>query len=326
MLRSVVVAIVFFFILQVYAIEKADETQSAVPAKETHHSVFFKPKLSVSFTDNRHVPGVTDGIYFNTDLEIVLNYKYKMEMHEFLVDFLLKEGISYTPVFDDFIVSSDLAKLDLQYNLMFHKKWGWYLKAGMETHLFNGYDYQTEKTEYIVDGERKPAAKKYQMTSSGLPLFLYEGTGLLHRPVDEENSKLEFNLGLVARQVWVGDSLRLNDDKATPERDLVSLTDIYEVGGELGMTYKGTIEDKKLAYDIMAKLIMPFYSKERENMGLSWGDVLQFNGHVKIDFIINKYASFNYTFTVKRDFAIIEEWQLTNGLYLTLFYELDKKY
>ncbi|HNW83341.1 MAG TPA: hypothetical protein PKG52_10670 [bacterium] len=326
MCRFVIGAILFLFILQIYGQENADVSQSVIPAKETHHSVYFKPKLSVSFTDSRHVPGVTDGIYFNTDLDVVLNYKYKMEMHEFLVDFLLKEGISYTPVFDGFIISSDLTKLDLQYNLMFHKKWGWYLKAGLETHLFNGYDYQTEKTEYIVDSVRKPAAKKYQTTSSGLPLFLYEGTGLLHRPIDEENTKLEFNLGLVARQVWVGDSLKLDDDAATPEREMTSLTDIYEVGGEFGATYKGTIEDKKLGYDIMAKFIMPFYSKERENLGLSWKDVLQFDGHVKIDFIINKYVSFNYTFTVKRDFAIIKEWQLTNGLYLTLFYELDKKY
>lgn len=295
-------------------------------SKSKNHSVYFKPKLSVSFTDNRHVPGVTDGIYFNTELDVTLNYKYKIDIHEFLLDFILKEGISYTPVFDGFVVSSDLAKLDIQYNLMFHKKVGWYIKAGMETHFLNGYDYQTEKKDYVVDGERKSPAKKYQMTSSGLPLFLHEGTGLLYRPVDTETSKLEFNAGLAARQVWVGDSLKADDNADTPERELTSLTDIYEAGAEVGAQYKGTIEDKKLAYDVMAKAIMPFYSKERENLDLSWGDVFQFTGHVKIDFLISKYASFNYVFTVKRDFAIVKEWQITNGLYLTLFYELDKKY
>lgn len=317
MFRFIIVSVLFLLFSQITAQEVL---------KDRHHSVYFKPKLSVSFTDNRHVPGVTDGIYFSADLDVALNYKYKMNMNEFLVDFLLKEGLSYTPVFDSFIISSDLAKLSLQYNLMFNKQLGWYLKAGMETHFFNGYDYQTEKIEYVVDGVKKPAAKKYQMTSSGLPLFLYEGTGLLYRPIDEENSKLEFNAGLAARQVWVGDSYKVDDLDTTPERDLTSLTDIYEVGGEVGGTYKGTIEDKKIGYDLMAKLVMPFYSKERKHLGLSWTDVLQFDGHVKFDFLIAKYASFNYTFTVKRDFSIIKEWQITNGLYLTLFYELDKKY
>ena len=325
-MKKLLVLIPFLFMFLAVSAQDVQASAPAESSKEKNHSIYFKPKLSVSFTDNRHVPGVTDGIYFNTDLDVTLNYKYKISINEFLLDFILKEGISYTPVFDGFVISSDLAKLDLQYNLMFHKKAGWYVKAGLETHFFNGYDYQNEKKEYIVDGERKSAAKKYQMTSSGLPLFLYEGTGLLYRPVDTDTSKLEFNAGLAARQVWVGDSLKVDDNADTPERELTALTDIYEAGGEVGALYKGTIEDKKLAYDIMAKVIMPFYSKERENLGLSWSDVLQFTGHVKIDFLISKYASFNYVFTVKRDFAIVKEWQITNGLYLTLFYELDKKY
>jgi len=58
---------------------------------------------------------------------------------------------------------------------------------------------------------------------------------------------------------------------------------------------------------------------------MSWGDIFQFEGHIKLEFNINKYASFNYEFTIKRDFAIVKEWQMTNGLYLSLFYEIDKK-
>jgi hypothetical protein len=70
---------------------------------------------------------------------------------------------------------------------------------------------------------------------------------------------------------------------------------------------------------------MPFYHKQREELGLSWADVLQFEGSAKVDFNINKYVAFNYEFTVKRDFAVIDDWQITNGLYLSLFYELDEK-
>lgn len=301
----------------------------AAPAEKNegpkYHSIFFKPKLSISFVDNRNIPGTTDGIYFKTDLDIVFNYKYARDIHEFLLDLGIKEAISYTPLFDGFIISSDSVKLEIRYNLMFNKWSGYYLKAGLETHLFPGYDHSTDKVEYSADGVRKGEKKKYQLATSGLPLYLYEGTGVFLRPIDIEESKLEFTLGLAAREVFVGDSLIAKDDDATPERELVSMTDIYEVGGEAGVTYKGTLQEKKIGYDIMAKAIMPFYSKERENMGLSWGDVLQLEGHVKLEFKLNKWSSFNYELTVKRDFSIVKEWQITNGLYLSLFYEIDKK-
>lgn len=325
MKKTFLVFVIIFAMFNAFA----EGAEAVVPEEKVeppkYHTIFFKPKLSVSFIDNRNIPGTTDGIYFKTDLDIVLNYKYAKDIHEFLVDLGIKEAISYTPLFDGFVIASDSIKLEIRYNLMFNKWSGYYLKAGLETHLFPGYDYNTEKVEYSVNGERKGESKKYQTTTSGLPLYLYQGTGLFLRPVDTEESKLEFNLGLAAREVFVGDSLVVNDDADTPEKELVSMTDIYEVGGEAGFTYKGTAQEKKIGYDIMAKAIMPFYSKERENMDMSWGDVFQFEGHIKLEFKMNKWSSFNYEFTVKRDFSIVKEWQMTNGLYLSLFYEIDKK-
>lgn len=325
MKKTFLVFVIIFAMFNAFA----EGAEAVVPEEKVeppkYHTIFFKPKLSVSFIDNRNIPGTTDGIYFKTDLDIVLNYKYAKDIHEFLVDLGIKEAISYTPLFDGFVIASDSIKLEIRYNLMFNKWSGYYLKAGLETHLFPGYDYSTEKVEYSVNTERKGESKKYQTTTSGLPLYLYQGTGLFLRPVDTEESKLEFNLGLAAREVFVGDSLVLSDDADTPEKELVSMTDIYEVGGEAGFTYKGTAQEKKIGYDIMAKAIMPFYSKERENMDMSWGDVFQFEGHIKLEFKMNKWSSFNYEFTVKRDFSIVKEWQMTNGLYLSLFYEIDKK-
>lgn len=290
-----------------------------------HHHIYFKPKLSVSFIDNRSVPGKTDGMYFKTDLDIVFNYKYIKTVHEFILDLNIKEGISLTPMYDGFVIASDLAKLEIQYNYMIKKWLGYYLKAGLETHFFPGYDYQSEDTQYVVNGVRKTPAKKYKLTASGVPLSLSQGTGFLARAVDNEFTRLEFNLGLAGREVFVGDSLKLNDDGATDERELTSMSDVYEAGGEFGARLKGELEDKKVGYDIKAKLFMPFYHKQRVEENLSWADVLQFEGSAKVDFNINKYVAFNYEFTVKRDFAVIEEWQITNGLYLSLFYELNEK-
>lgn len=323
-MRTILFLILFltgsFLVAQEPPVEKTKKDE--VPK---HHHIYFKPKLSVSFIDNRSVPGKTDGMYFKTDLDIVFNYKYIKTVHEFILDLNVKEGISLTPMYDGFVIAADMAKLELQYNYMIKKWLGYYLKAGLETHFFPGYDYMSEDVSYMVDGVRKKTSEKYKLTPSGLPLTLHQGTGFLARPVKTEFTMLEFNLGAAARQVFVGDSLKVDDDGATEDRELVSMSDVFEVGGEFGARLKGELEGKRVGYDIKAKLFMPFYHKQREELGLTWGDVLQFEGIAKVDFNINKYVAFNYEFTVKRDFAVVKDWQITNGLYLSLFYELDKK-
>ena len=323
-MKKLLVVAVLFFCTFLYA-EEAKDTHVMEKEVPKNHHIYFKPKLSVSFIDNRSVPGKTDGMYFKTDLDIVFNYKYIKTVHEFILDLNVKEGISLTPMYDGFVIAADMAKLELQYNYMIKKWLGYYIKAGLETHFFPGYDYMSEDVSYMVDGVRKKTAEKYELTPSGLPLSLHQGTGFLARPVDTDFTRLEFNLGAAAREVFVGDSLKVDDDDSTPDRELVSMSDVFEVGGEFGARLKGELEGKRVGYDIKAKLFMPFYHKQREELGLSWADVLQFEGIAKIDFNINKYVAFNYEFTVKRDFAVVEEWQITNGLYLSLFYELDEK-
>lgn len=300
--------------------------EAAAPAKDPHHFIYFKPKLAVSFINNRYVVGKTDGIYFQTDLDVLFNYKYKKEIHEVLTDLNIKEGLSYTPMFDGFVIASDLMKFDLRYNLMFHKQAGWYVKGGLETHFFPGYDYRNEDTTYRVNGTKKNGAtRKFKLTPSGQPLYLTEGTGVFYRPIEKEYANLELSLGLASRQVLVGDSLIVDGDADDGLREVSEMTDIFDAGGEFMLTFKGTAEQKKIGYDLMARLLMPFYYKDREEAGLSWGDVLQFETKVRIDFNVNKYIAFNYEFDLKRDFAVVKEWQMTNGLYLTIFYELDKQ-
>ena len=146
-------------IAQEPAVEKTKKDE--VPKR---HHIYFKPKLSVSFIDNRSVPGKTDGMYFKTDLDIVFNYKYIKTVHEFILYLNIKEGLSLTPMYDGFVIASDLAKLEIQYNYMIKKWLGYYIKAGLETHFFPGYDYQSEDTQYVVNGVSKTPAKKYKLT------------------------------------------------------------------------------------------------------------------------------------------------------------------
>jgi hypothetical protein len=316
---------------------KCDAPAEEAPVADPHHFIYFKPQLSASYMHNLHVAGKADGHYFQTDANIVFNYKYKEGMHEVLTDLNLKEGVSYTPAFDGWVIANDLFKFDFRYNLMFHKIAGYYLKAGLETHFLPGYDYQNEDTDYLVKGDNSRNAKgkrKFKTAEPGKPLYLTEGTGIFVRPVEREDANLEVYAGLAAREVFVGDTLVLADDDATAELDFKGLNNVYEVGGEAGLTLNGYLKNRVVAYDLMAKVVMPFYMPDdtKDNYKadpedeFKWLDALQFETRFRLDFNVHKYVAFNYELNVKKDFAVVRDWQVSNALYLSVFYELDRKY
>ena len=316
---------------------KCDAPAEEAPAADPHHFIYFKPQLSASYMHNSHVAGKADGHYFQTDANIVFNYKYKESIHEVLTDLNLKEGVSRTPAFDGWVIANDLFKFDFRYNLMFHKIAGYYLKAGLETHFLPGYDYQNEDTDYIVKGDASRNAKgkrMFQTAESGKPLYLTEGTGIFVRPLEQEEANLEVYAGLAAREVFVGDTLVLADEDDTAELDFKGLNNVYEVGGEAGLTLNGFLKNRVVAYDLTAKVVMPFYMpddtkdnyKENPEDDFAWIDALQFETRFRLDFNVYKYVAFNYELNVKRDFAVVRDWQVSNALYLSVFYELDKKY
>jgi hypothetical protein len=310
---------------------------------------------------NWHVSGKADGHYAQADANIVFNYKYKKDIHEVLTDLNWKEGISYAPaVFDGVAIANDLFKLDFRYNLMFHKIAGYYLKAGLETHILPGYDYRADDTTYqsieqeeVETGENTTETRnvqladgpkrKFKTAKSGKPFYLTEGTGIFVRPVEREEANLEIYAGLAGREVWVGDTWVLDsfDEGTNGEPNLAKLKQlntVYEVGAEAGLTLKGFLKDRVVAYDFMAKVIKPFYmpdeTKDNYRAVKEDGtledykelDSLQFETRLRLDFNVHKYVAFNYELNVKKDYAVVREWQVSNALYLSIFYELDKKF
>ena len=316
---------------------KCDAPAEEAPVADPHHFIYFKPQLSASYMHNHSVAGKADGHYFQTDANILFNYKYKESIHEVLTDLNLKEGVSYTPAFDGWVIANDLFKFDFRYNLMFHKIAGYYLKAGLETHFLPGYDYRNEDTDYLVKGDASRNAKGKRMFKTaepGKPLYLTEGTGIFVRPVEREDANLEVYAGLAGREVFVGNTLVIADDDDTPELDFKGINNVYEIGGEAGLTLNGYLKNRIVAYDLMARVVMPFYMpedtkdnyKENPEDEFKWLDALQFETRFRLDINLHKYVAFNYELNVKKDFAVIRDWQISNALYLSVFYELDKKY
>ena len=68
------------------------------------------------------------------------------------------------------------------------------------------------------------------------------------------------------------------------------------------------------------------YSEDGTADSYSELDSLQFETRLRLDFNVYKYVAFNYELNVKRDYAVVRDWQVSNALYLSIFYELDKKF
>ena len=311
---------------------KCDAPAEEAPVADPHHFIYFKPQISASYTHNHYVAGKADGHYFQADANIVLNYKYKKDMHEVLTDLNWKEGASYTPAFDGWVIANDLFKVDFRYNLMFHKIAGYYLKAGLETHLLPGYDYRSDEMTYQdqENNELEKGVKKYKTAKSGKPLYLTEGTGIFVRPVEEESANLEIYAGLAGREVFVGDESYVVSGVEGDVATLKLLDDVYELGGEAGLLLKGNLHKRIISYDLMSRVILPFvFDKDtyRDSEGeFKYSDAIQFETRFRLDVSVHEYVAFFYELNVKRDYSTVRDWQVSNGLYLSVFYELDKRF
>ena len=311
---------------------KCDAPAEEAPVADPHHFIYFKPQISASYTHNRYVAGKADGHYFQADANIVFNYKYKKDMHEVLTDLNWKEGASYTPAFDGWVIANDLFKVDFRYNLMFHKIAGYYLKAGLETHFLPGYDYRSDEMTYQdqEENELKKGVKKYKTAKPGKPFYLNEGTGIFVRPVEEESANLEIYAGLAGREVFVGDESYVVSSVDGDLATLKLLDDVYELGGEAGLLLKGYLHKRVLSYDLTSRVILPFvFDKDtyRDSEGeFKYSDAIQFETRFRLDVSVHEYVAFNYELNVKRDFSTIRDWQISNALYLSVFYELDKRF
>ena len=302
------------------------------PVADPHHFIYFKPQLSASYTHNRYVAGKADGHYVQADANIVLNYKYKKDIHEILTDLNWKEGASYTPAFDGWVIANDLFKVDFRYNLMFHKIAGYYLKAGLETHFLPGYDYRSDEMTYQDQegNELAKGEKKYKTSKPGKPFYLTEGTGIFVRPVEEEAANLEIYAGLAGREVFVGDESYVVSGVEGDVATLKLLDDVYELGGEAGLLLKGNLHKRIISYDLMSRVIFPFvFDKDtyRDSEGeFKYSDAIQFETRFRLDVSVHEYVAFFYELNVKRDYSTVRDWQVSNGLYLSVFYELDKRF
>lgn len=277
-------------------------------------------------------------------------------------------GFLRTPSIEEFYKSTDLLDLDSTYlwrpkNL----DWlGPFATFRLQTSVFPGYivrangtnvytldaDGNLTETNGVAQGESVEAQKKVDVTSAFSPSILRESLGAFADITKQKKIEVQARLGVGAWEIFGRDGYaalgdddvktklegKLDvDDNGTaipvdPARDIVltPIQDSIQAGGELQFTAKGVLWKDQVNYKALFEIMQPFYNNA--DTALSGLDLMNIGGELNVGFKLKDWdkvgASLDYSLKVNKYPLIIDEWQVTNALLLTItasVVEEDKK-
>ncbi len=309
----------------VAALDKAKEDNKSLP---NGWHIRFKPNATISFSDSRTVVGQPDGMTFTFGLSFNLEALLKKDKHEWRNTLMLSEAISRTPAIDEFIISTDKLQFESMY-MYYFKEWvGLYGRLALDSKIFPGHDYQTDKKDYVItylDGSSETLFSKdrVKLTDYFSPTTLKEGFGPFFRPVASKEVNLEILIGFAAWQTFDEGDLSITDDDATAEIELTELENSYQLGGENIWKLWGDVWEDKLTYQVRAELMMPFWM-DPDSTTVEGIDRLNVKLGAGLDVRFTEWLALSYLFSAIREPQVVNDWQIQNTLLLTLTYSLYK--
>jgi hypothetical protein len=307
-------------------LKKKKKKKKAKKKKDGWH-----PKLDAGFTfafsQSQGVVGVTDGI--STALGLVLNggLEYRYRAHAWITTLNVVHTQSKVPGIDPFIKSADRLDLTSYYRYRFPslKMLGVIGGVKFTTALLPGSLVLSEDTAI----DRTPddptdfydlarAQKAYRLTDAFSPALFKQFLGGMLKPHEKKWLDVDIKLGLGGVEVWTQNGYVVKDDKATAGvLELKQLLDYQQVGAEIQLAVTGVAFDKLLTYGLHAEVMYPFYTSI-DTGDLKGVDLFNVEFKAMVGIKLWKWLSLNYALSVLRIPLILEEWQVTNTLLLTV--------
>ena len=122
--------------------------------------------------------------------------------------------------------------------------------------------------------------------------------------------------------------LLIDDDKATPEVELLRLSDVHQLGVEAFAGMNGKTKDERTSYRAGLSMLFPFVNNDKDDRGV--GTLTRIGIEGQITFNMYKWMSMVYTLAITRDAQLFpkgnELVQIQNTLLLTFqFTAVEKK-
>lgn len=282
--------------------------------------------LSASFGNSIAVVGQADGSSYTGSLSLDGSAAYNQNRHEWASALSILETVSRSPTLERFVKASDLLHLETAY--FYHAgtlpQHGPFVLAALDTSIFPGSDNQPAPVTYrlqYLDGTTEDLADRTTFaTADGFrPLLLKQSIGYFYRPLLETWLSIDLRAGAGAREVFAANQFAVTNDAATPEIELTELQDYQQFGTEVSIKLEGSVEEGKVTYGARYETLTPFVNSI-SNDDRSAGELTNHDITAQLGFRLTSWASIDYNFRAQRLPALVEDWQITNALLLTLSY------
>lgn len=289
------------------------------------------PKLDAgfnfAFSQSQGVVGVPDGMSMALGLLLNGGLVYRYRAHAWITTLAMVHTQSKTPGIDLFIKSADKLELASYYQYRFPKLKMLGIIGGVKltTALLPGSLIVTEDTAI----DRTPddptdfydlalAQKAFRLTDAFAPLLFKQFVGGLVKPFTRKWMNIDVRLGIGGVEVWTQDCYVLDDNEDTEGiLELKQLQDYQQAGVELQLSVTGVAFDKILTYGVHAEIMYPFVTSI-DTGDLKGADLFNTEFKVLLGIKLWKWVSLSYALAILRIPMILDDWQVTNTLLLTV--------
>ena len=282
-----------------------DDTLKGAEAKDIQG---WNPSLAgtatVNVVSNSSVVGQVDGVSTLFGVGLTGGLDYVEDKHVLRTTLGIAESFARTPVVDDFVKTSDVVALEGLYNYFASSTLGGFGRLSLQTALFPATDVRGLPTSWVektATGSTPLATNAYRQRLAGsfAPFTINEAVGAFFEPIHGDDLSLSFRAGVGGRHTLADSVLLANDDKATPEIELLRLANVHQLGLEGFAGATGTLRDGKLAYKAGLSLLVPAVNNDK--FSRSAGALTRIALEGQVTFNVFEWMSLVYSVAITRD-------------------------
>lgn len=280
---------------------------------------------SANVASNRRVVGQLEGTGITVGLTLGGEIRYDGGPHELRNTLNIEETFSRTPVISEFVKSADTFVFEsiYYYHVPSADWFGPFARFRTDTAVFQGFDVQPNDVTYAVnqlDGTVIPVVSdRLRLTDGFNPLTLKQSVGAFAQPIRQTEINIDYRLGFGSRQTFADGQLVVADDGDTADViEVNELQSFNQAGAETVLEITGSFEEERVSYLASAEALFPFVDSLADESGRSTIESANVEIRGEIAFALTDWASLNYQVRAMRIPSLVEEWQVSNGLLLTM--------
>ena len=305
--------------------EYVTEDEIAGPSEEGAWTFTGAVNGSANVASNRSVVGQLEGTGITVGLSLAGGIDYQGGPHEFRNTLNTSQTFSRTPVIDDFVKSADLLNFEsiYYYHVPGADWFGPFGRVRLDTAVFQGFDVRPADVVYqinTIDGDPfQLQSDRLRLTDALNPLTMKQTVGAFARPLRETWMNVDYRLGFGARETLADGQLVLADDAATAAVvEVNELQNFNQAGAETTLALTGSFEESRVTYLVSAEALFPLVDSVGSDAGRSVIESTNVEFATQLGFALTDWASLNYQLLALRVPALVEDWQITNSLLLTM--------